>query len=261
MTAPSRDFIVKGVGKMLAMNIDATLSAYLCHLGDMAVSLKFPKSKVYGGDGLFPIGTVEGDREGTIKFTNNKFNLDMLSIAMGASVARTTSITNMMLDEVATIPAVTTYTITAAKSTTALATHALAKTKVFFSATHTPLTNVASAPAAGEYSYASGVFTFAVADAGKGVFLDYLYTVADGDKATLLPTALSVPVEIYHNGSFVDDVTGATMNIQTHAPNVIANGELSFDRKRGGASVHDLSFDIMDPGTGASLINFNVWRA
>jgi|GEM_PF-1651161 len=264
MTAPIRDFVVKGVGKMMAVNVsDASLAGYLGFLGDMSVSLKFPKNKVYGGDGLWPIGTIEGDREGSIKFNNNKFNLDMLSIAMGAAITRGTSVTVAALDEAGTIPAATTYTITVAHSATALATHALAKTKVWFAGDgiRTPLVNVVSDPTTGQYSYASGVFTFAAADASKTVLIDYLYTVADGDKGLVMPTSLSVPIELWHNGTFVDDVTGATMNLQTHASNVIANGELTVDRKRGTASTHALSFDIMDPGTGLQVIDFAVWRA
>lgn len=40
--------------------------------------------------------------------------------------------------------------------------------------TGTPLKQVASAPAAGQYSVAAGVYTFAAADAGKAVLLNYL---------------------------------------------------------------------------------------
>lgn len=39
-----------------------------------------------------------------------------------------------------------------------------------------PMTRVASAPATGQYSVAAGVYTFAAADTGKNVFINYRYT-------------------------------------------------------------------------------------
>lgn len=39
-----------------------------------------------------------------------------------------------------------------------------------------PMTRVASAPAAGQYSVSAGVYTFAAADTGKTVFINYQYT-------------------------------------------------------------------------------------
>jgi len=45
-----------------------------------------------------------------------------------------------------------------------------------------PLTRVASAPASGQYSVAAGVYTFAAADTGQTVYIDYRYTVTTGQK-------------------------------------------------------------------------------
>ena len=47
---------------------------------------------------------------------------------------------------------------------------------VKYAATGLPLTRVASAPAAGQYSVAAGVYTFAAADQGLGVGISYTYT-------------------------------------------------------------------------------------
>lgn len=41
-----------------------------------------------------------------------------------------------------------------------------------------PMTRVASAPTTGQYSYAAGVYTFAAADVGKRVFINYRYSYA-----------------------------------------------------------------------------------
>lgn len=53
---------------------------------------------------------------------------------------------------------------------------------VFFAATGIQLTRVASAPAANQYAVneATGVYTFAAADTGKGIIITYNYNTASG---------------------------------------------------------------------------------
>lgn len=51
---------------------------------------------------------------------------------------------------------------------------------VVYAATGLPLTKVASAPGAGQYSVASGVYTFNSGDAGKAILTSYTYTVSGG---------------------------------------------------------------------------------
>jgi hypothetical protein len=51
---------------------------------------------------------------------------------------------------------------------------------VLFAATGSPLIKVASAPAAGQYSVASGVYSFNSSDAGKAVLTSYTYTTSGG---------------------------------------------------------------------------------
>lgn len=73
--------------------------------------------------------------------------------------------------EAGVVPAATAYTITVANSadwTTDLG--------VVSVTTGLPMTRVASAPAAGQYSVAAGVYTFAAADANLAVKISYLYT-------------------------------------------------------------------------------------
>jgi hypothetical protein len=57
---------------------------------------------------------------------------------------------------------------------------------VNYTLTGLPLTLVASAPAAGQYSVAAGVYTFSAADTGKGVLINYTYTISStGQKFTV----------------------------------------------------------------------------
>ena len=49
----------------------------------------------------------------------------------------------------------------------------------------TPLTQVAAAPAVGQYAAAKGTYTFATADAGKSVLVSYSYIPADIEQACI----------------------------------------------------------------------------
>lgn len=55
-----------------------------------------------------------------------------------------------------------------------------------------PMTRVASAPATGQYSYATGVYTFATADTGKKVYISYRYsyTLASAKRIALTNVAM-----------------------------------------------------------------------
>jgi hypothetical protein len=56
---------------------------------------------------------------------------------------------------------------------------------VTFAATGTPLTKVASDPAAGQYSATRGIYLFNAADAGKGVLISYSFIPGDVEQACI----------------------------------------------------------------------------
>jgi hypothetical protein len=57
---------------------------------------------------------------------------------------------------------------------------------VLYATTGLPLIKVASAPAEGQYSVSSGVYTFNSGDAGKNILVNYTYTVSSaGQKFTV----------------------------------------------------------------------------
>lgn len=89
----------------------------------------------------------------------------------------TTSATQILFAdaELGTIPASTTYTVTVANSASWLADQG-----VYYVATGQPLTKVSALTAAGQYTVASGVYTFDLADAGAQVFISYTYSSTSG---------------------------------------------------------------------------------
>lgn len=83
--------------------------------------------------------------------------------------------------EAGAVAATTPFTVTVANAATFVNDDG-----VLYATTGLPLTKVASAPTAGQYSVASGVYTFNSSDAGKAVLTSYTYTISGaGQKFTV----------------------------------------------------------------------------
>ena len=77
--------------------------------------------------------------------------------------------------EAAIVPAAAPYSVTPANSATFGDDAGL-----LYAATGLPLIKVASAPAAGQYALAAGIYTLSAADAGKALLLTYTYALPGG---------------------------------------------------------------------------------
>ena len=103
--------------------------------------------------------------------------------------------------EAGSIPATTTYTITVSHSATFTV-----DLGVIYADGSAIFTQVQSAPTVGQYSVASGIYTFAAADAGKAVSISYRYTgtsgntVTDGTKLIGDTTVFSLLYVTQHSG-------------------------------------------------------------
>jgi hypothetical protein len=95
------------------------------------------------------------------------------AVFFGGSIASGQTISQY--GEAETIPSVSAYSITVTHSATFVT-----DLGVYDATTGTPFTKVPSAPATGQYSETAGVYTFAAADAGKAVLIDYTYTATTG---------------------------------------------------------------------------------
>ncbi len=83
--------------------------------------------------------------------------------------------------EAAAVPAAAPYAVTVLN-----AANFVDDEGVIYAATGLPLTKVASAPSAGQYSVSSGVLTFNAADSGKAILISYTYTASgSGQKFTV----------------------------------------------------------------------------
>lgn len=102
----------------------------------------------------------------------------------GASA--TAGTTSLAYNEAHSVPAPSgPYTVSVTNSATWVADFG-----VTYAATGQPLTPVASGPAQGQYSVAAGVYTFAAADDGAAVLINYTYTQADVGSTLIVPNNL-----------------------------------------------------------------------
>ena len=114
--------------------------------------------------------------------------------------------------EAGTVPAVSTYTITVANSA-----NWTLDQGVVYAATGLPLKRVASAPTAGQYSVAAGVYTFAAADANAPVLLSYNYTIsASGQKILINNPVLGATLNFGANLYGIDPTTNLGYSLQLY---------------------------------------------
>jgi hypothetical protein len=160
------------------------------------VSLKASKTlkKLYGQK-QFPVSVAEGEGSitGTAKFA--QLYGSFLKNALGGSMASGQTIGS--INEAAVIPA-TPFIITVVNSATWVADFS-----VYDYTAGKPLTRVASGPSAGQYSVAAGAYTFAVADTGHAVGINYSYTATTGQTVSvtnaLMGTANTYTAVLFNN--------------------------------------------------------------
>lgn len=170
-----------GPGVMYGTRTDAS-GTTACNFGKLksaTLDISF-STKGLTGQSQFPIDFARGTAKATGKLKVAAWSpLAFMNLFWGVSSA--TGGTLLQFLEAGAIPATPgPYTYSVANAASFVATQ-----EVLYAATSEPLTQVPSAPAAGQYSVAAGVFTFAAADQGKGVLISYTYTVLTGNKLVI----------------------------------------------------------------------------
>lgn len=120
---------------------------------------------------------------------------------------------------------------------------------VVYATSGLPLTKVASAPAAGQYSVAAGVYTFNSADAGAAVLISYTYNVTgSGQQLTLanplLGTTPTFQAQLYTS------FQGKPVNVKLF--NCVSS-KLTFASKLEDFVIPELDFDIFANAAGNVL--------
>lgn len=161
-----------GSGLLFATNLAANSTPVLFGaLQDVTLDLS-PTIKTLFGQSQFPIAAAVGERKISGKAKIGQVNgLIYSSLVFG--VTPSTGTVKVAYAEPASVPASTPFTVNAVNSATFAD-----DLGVIDASTGLPLTQVATAPTTGQYSVAAGVYTFAAADEGKAILLNYTYTVA-----------------------------------------------------------------------------------
>lgn len=148
-------------------------------ISDIQVDIDFTLKQLYG-QSQFPLAIARSTAKvsGKAKFAQiNGATFNGLFFGQTLSAGQKVS----ALNEAGTVPATTPYTVTVANASAFVD-----DLGVLYQATGLPLARVQTVSAAGQYSVASGVYTFASADASAGVLASYTYTVAgSGSKMTV----------------------------------------------------------------------------
>lgn len=137
-------------------------------LQDVSFDISWEEKELYGQN-QWAIAIANGKAKGSIKAKSATIDAKMIGtmILNGAPVAGQEQVADL---EGHAVPASTPFTVTVTNSA-----HWTRDLGVFYATTGQPLQAVASGPTVGQYTVASGVYTFAAADEGAAVLMSYAW--------------------------------------------------------------------------------------
>lgn len=229
-----------GAGTLIGARTDITnpTPSEFATLQDIQVDFAFTTKELMGAyQAPVAIGRGALKITGKAKFAAIKASI-YNNLFFGQSSA--TGLLSEAVNEAGSIPATSTYTVTAANSATFQT-----DLGVKYALTGLSFTRVASAPAQGQYTVAAGVYTFAAADASTAVLLCYTYTSASGGtKITLNNQFMGSAPQFQANLANTYSLNGAAkvINLQLNA---CISDKLSLPFKNADWVVNELDFMAM----------------
>jgi hypothetical protein len=209
---------------------------------EVQLDLSFTSKELYG-QYQWPVAIARGQGKMTGKakmarISGMAFNNLFFGQTLGAGQLATS------FGEAGTIPASTPFTVSVANAATWQDDYG-----VIYSATGLPLTKVASGPAAGQYSVAAGVYTFAAGDAGKAVLISYTFTGAGSGQQVTLPNPLLGTTPTFQAQLFTT-FQGQPLNVKLF--NCVSN-KLAFQTKLEDFVIPELDFAVAASAAGNVL--------
>lgn len=216
--------------------------------GLQEMSLEFSGDlKEFYGQSRFALAVAQGKVKAGGKFKGALINGPALNtLFFGAGLIAGT-MKALVADTTGTLIPATPFTITPTVPNTGTWTEDLG----VVDANGLTMTRVASAPAAGQYSVAAGVYTFAAADTGKKVFISfaYTYTSAGAQRIQLknLPMGFSPSFKLHYLASFQGKRSLVVLE------SVISTKLMMFGAKNDDFSVPEIDFGAQTDASGFSL--------
>lgn len=167
-------------GDLFTTTVAGLLPMKFGALQDVSVDFSADVKQLFG-QYQFPLDVARGKTKVEGKAATG--NVDVTSFnQFFFGLTANTGQTLRAINEVGTVPAMTTFTVTVAQ-----AAHFVQDLGVYDSLTGAPLTQVASMPATHQYSVnqATGVYTFNMAQASAVLLFNYLYTDTAGNTVVL----------------------------------------------------------------------------
>ncbi len=202
-------------------------------LQDVQFDLQFTTKQLYGQNQV-----ALDIRRGQAKFTGKAKFAQISGAMLNDLFFSQTAATGLLLSavgEAGTVSA-TPFTVTVANAATFDT-----DLGVVYAATGVPLTRVASAPAQGQYSVASGVYTFNASDTGVSVLIDYLFTAAAGGTKVALSNQTMGTTPTFM-GVFSTTASGKNVTLKL---NLCTSSKLSLQTKIEDYTIPELDFEVM----------------
>jgi len=161
---------VFGTGQLFAMPVGGGAPLRFGALQDVSVDFNGDIKQLFG-QYQYALDTARGKTKIEWKASTGNIDIEAFNQLFFGGTVDTGNELIQVFNETGTVPAMTTYTITVAHAADFVMDLGVKK-----ASDGTPMKQVPSSPAAGEYSVSTGgVYTFAVADASLAVLIDYMY--------------------------------------------------------------------------------------
>ena len=245
--------ITFGAGKLIATpTTDATGAAVanptpvaVAVLQDVSVDFDFETKTLYGNM-QFPVAVGRGKGKVGWKAKSGDFNGALLGSLYFGQTAQPKR-QGAVVDAPHAIPSATAYTVTVTPPASGVFGADLGVTDV---TTGLPMQRVAATPEAGQYSVSNvGLYTFNVADKGKGVLISYEYTIATspGSETFNLTNQLMGYAPVF-SALFFNQYMGKTLVMKLNQ-NIL--GKLSRPMKNDDFTLTDMDADAFVDQTGS----------
>lgn len=174
---------------------------------EVSLSIATTTKPLYGQYN-FPVAIGSGTRKMTGKAKMARISGQALG-SLFFGIAPSIGATVTQFGEAGAVPASSPFTY----STSFRATY-VADQGVVYAASALPLKQVASAPTAGQYSVAAGIYTFATADASAAVLVSYTYaSAATGESIAVTSQLIGPSINFSANLFAADPTTGKQFSV------------------------------------------------
>jgi hypothetical protein len=229
-----------GSGSLHAVNATTNSTPQeFAALQEVSVDFAFSVKELYGKYQM-PLAVARGNGKIECKAKMANLNAKLFNELFFADTIATGK-TLVAENEAGSIPGSSTYTVTVTNSA-----HFVEDLGVRYAATGIQLTKVTSPSQAGEYSVASGVYTFSDADKSLGVTIDYSYTSSSSGKSITINNQVSGTTPVFSatlSGTF--DSKTVTLKF-----NKCTSSKLTFGTKQEDFNNTELDFAVMADANG-----------